>query len=363
MAAPIPVYRQNPIHHDWEVASTYDSDDCESLGRSLYDEPRGMYGDGPVYAPSPNDQGSGMHHHLQLVLYDDRDGEYRAGYPCSPPPPPPQNRDLGSTAANPWDARFAPGKPGGFFIPHAPALPPPGSVMSPASPAGISFPPRLTELYIPPVPPLKGRMAPDSDMDADLLDAPPPLPVPLTSPPVRSPARSSPALGLAMPLAATLPSPTRSGAGSRHASPIHPPPLYHELPSPVPPHPADGYPAVSPTTLSRRSAAHEWERDAGLSYSYSGSAQGPRGEPPEVRRGAGQAPSYYPYPSDGSERGRSERSLADYAFPGGGPGNGGGGGGTMRTPRPAVRQRRPSVWQRLVRRFSPSPQGVARGQS
>ncbi|KAI6127572.1 hypothetical protein EDD17DRAFT_616424 [Pisolithus thermaeus] len=90
----IPVYRQNPTTLDWEVASSYDSDDCENRSDSM---------------PVAPDGGA-------LMLYDgsqhQRHGHVAHDY-----------------REHPGDVRFAQGEPaGGFVVSRLSPYPPPGTV-------------------------------------------------------------------------------------------------------------------------------------------------------------------------------------------------------------------------------------------
>lgn len=92
----IPVYRQNSATLDWEVVSSYDSDDCESRSDNMPIAPHGgalMLYDGSQYQ---------RHGHVAH--------EYRE---------------------HPGDVRFAQGEPaGGFAISRLSPYPPPGTVVS-----------------------------------------------------------------------------------------------------------------------------------------------------------------------------------------------------------------------------------------
>ncbi|KIJ11163.1 hypothetical protein PAXINDRAFT_101742 [Paxillus involutus ATCC 200175] len=325
MTVPIPIYRENPDNYEWEVASVYGSDDCESLGRSQYD---GSVHSGSVDVPALR---------LQLVLRDE--SHHRVGYHS----PQQHHQDYSPSlqATYQWDARFAPGSPGGFCIPPAGTiLPPSGSAMSSSERA---FP--IRERHIPSG---TGRVTPDSEVG--LFDPSPlPLPLPLASPPPppRSPSPLMPRPSPALVIPQAPPPYSHSGTGSRHTSPIVPS-LYREYP--IPPHPAEaGYQTPAAASPSRRSP-----RDTGSSYS--GKAPLQRGQASEdlaadVRRGRVGAPNggQHYFPREGP-RGRVDRSktLPDYDL---GVGAGVGEGG-MRMARP--QQREPSVWRRFVRRFSPS---------
>ncbi|KAF9233421.1 hypothetical protein BU15DRAFT_80127 [Melanogaster broomeanus] len=314
MTVPIPVYRQNPDNSDWEVASLYGSDGCESLGRSVYDD--------SVYSGSLDDPA------LEL-----------------PPEPPPS-----AQTPQEWDARFVPGKPGGFFI-QPPAVPPPGTVRP--SPDRV-FSSR--EIYMPSG---TDRMAPESDVM--LFDAPP-LPMPRASPqpppPLRPPSSPMPRPAPALVIPQALSSQSHSRTGSKHASPIMPP-SYHELT--MVPHATEvGYQKqmATPVSPSRRSA-----HDAGSSYSIP--SQPHRGQAiedlaPDMRHSQMRAPSgqysFPTYPSHPSGE-RVDRSQAQVEY------DRGGGAGGMRMARSQTRQRRPSVWQRFVRKFSPSRGSVGQSQS
>lgn len=321
----IPVYRHNQDHDDWEVASVYDSDDCDSLGRSAYNE--SLHSSGSYNPP------------LQSHLYGDT--RPRVGYPVPqqnyPPAPYPRPRR---------DARYVPGNQNNFIVP----------------PPGVIFP--RQDWVLPPQDTYRPRtpsQIASSSVDTGLVEPPSLLLSPSSPPRASSPLirRTSPTTPIAHghPPHGTSITMSGSGTGSNvntHASPMMPPPpRYHELARPISPRLADaGCQAHSSTVMSppRRSGHDVYP----TSYAPAGRASMPmpRGTQSSEEmtvvdgRYGGGLPSYGPgdradlHPPQAPSKYERERDA----------------GGWTRTARPQTRERRPSVWRRFVRRFSPSHQ-------
>lgn len=315
----IPIYRHNQDHDDWEVASVYDSDDCDSLGRSAWDE--SVHSDDPAL-------------HTQGHPYDDTHLHLHVRY--SVPQQQPQNYPPAAFARPQWDTRYAPGgNRSGFVVP----------------PPGVIFP--STEWASPPQnihwPSSPSQIAPSSDRPVDAGLAEPPSPSLLLSPssPPRASSplirRPSPATSIAhgQPLHAT--SVTVSGTSTAtnvntHASPMMPPPpRYHDLAHTIPPRLAEaGCQAHPGMAMSPRRSGHDV-----LSSPY---APGPGHV--SMLRGSQSVQSeemtvvdgrYNGHPSYGpGDRSELHAPLGKYDYD------------------PRRRERRPSIWRRFVRRFNPS---------
>ncbi|KAF8438155.1 hypothetical protein L210DRAFT_3647150 [Boletus edulis BED1] len=136
----IPVYRHNQNHDDWELASVYDSDDCDSLGPSVYNE-------------SPHSSGPSDDPTFQGHLYDDTRPHVRYSVPAS---------YLQGTSNRPrWDALRVPGKQSRFIVP------PPGVIF----PSKDRLPPPQ-DTYWPCTASQIGSL-PDRPMNAGLIEPPP----------------------------------------------------------------------------------------------------------------------------------------------------------------------------------------------
>ncbi|KIM70677.1 hypothetical protein SCLCIDRAFT_6264 [Scleroderma citrinum Foug A] len=145
----IPLFRQNPSTLDWEVVSSYESDDCENRSD-----------DGAFASSGPNGGALMLHTQgLHDIKFDRHTG----------------------------DARFAPGEPGGFMISCLSPVPPPGALV----PVHIVTVPSI-ETYQKMQENPHGRRSPHADMGpvsqserhSPLLPPPPPphLHVPRASP-------------------------------------------------------------------------------------------------------------------------------------------------------------------------------------
>jgi len=328
----IPVYRHNQDHDDWEVASVYDSDDSDSLGRSAYNE-------------SVHSSGSPNNPALQNYLYGDT--RPRVGYPVPqqqhqnyPPAPYPRPR---------LEARYAPGKQSSFIVP------PPGVIFPRkdwALPSQDSYQPRTPVQIVP------------SLVDAGLVEPPSLLLSPSSPPRASSPLirRPSPTT----PIARQPPHGMTSGSGTvtnvnTHASPMMPPPpRYHDLAHPISPRLADaGCQAHASTVMSPpRRSGHDI-------YSSSYAPAGP-----------GRAQMPMPMPMPRGAQSSEEMTVVDGRYGGGLPSYGPGERSDLHPPPqgvprkyeyereregagrtgtwPLTRERRPSVWRRFVRRFNPS---------
>ncbi|KAF8547033.1 hypothetical protein OG21DRAFT_1490583 [Imleria badia] len=319
----IPIYRHNQNHDDWEVASVYDSDDSDSLGRSACEE--------SLHSDSLDNPAL----HMQGHLYDDTRPHVRYSVPESH-----QNYTPAVVARPQRDARYAPGKQSSFVVP----------------PPGVIFPckdwsPPPQNMYWPPAP---GQIAHSSDRPVNAGLVEPPSPSLLLSPssPPRAPSplirRPSPATSIAHGQPPHAMSMTVSGTSAgtyvnTHASPMMPPPpRYHELAHTIPPRLAEaGCQAHHSMAMiqSPRRSGHD-----ALSSPY---APGPGHA--SMLRG--------PQLSE-------EMTLVDGRYNGGGyPSYGPGDRPELRPPpgkyeydprRPQPRERRPSIWRRFVRRFNPS---------
>lgn len=327
----IPVYRQNR-DYDWEVASVYDSDDCDSLGRSASYE--SSYRSGSL--DDPAFRSHGIHH---------------GDYPLPQSQQQHQNYPLVAIARSRRDTCSMSGKRSDFALPHAPIVPPPG----------VIFPRK--DWVLPPQdmywPPTTDHVAPSPDMPVDIAPMEPPTTSLLLSPssPPRVPSplirRTSPTrmIGLGQaPHTTSVVAPV-NGAGPNvniHTSPImSPTPRYHELVRTIPPRLADaGCQAHSGMTKSPRRPSH----DVLSMYGPEGSiVRGPQtSEEMRAREerygghldcGQGDRPDLRPPPVPNKYE--YERGYGYDA-------------GRMKTRRPPVRERRPSIWQRFVRRFSQS---------
>ena len=142
----IPLFRQNPNTLDWDVVSSYESDDCENRSE-----------DGAFASSAPNG-GALMFH--------------------------PKGRHEFEFDKHTGDARFAPGEPGGFMISHLSPIPPPGALV----PVHIVTVPSA-EPYQKMQENVRGRRSPvpPSERHSPLSPPPPPPPalhlhVPRTSP-------------------------------------------------------------------------------------------------------------------------------------------------------------------------------------
>ncbi|KAG6377486.1 hypothetical protein JVT61DRAFT_15294 [Boletus reticuloceps] len=302
----IPVYRHNQNHDDWELASVYDSDECDSLGRSAYNE--------SLHSSSPSDDPT---LHLQGHLYDDTRPHVRYSVPAS---------YLQGTSSRPrWDAPRVPGKQSRFIVP----------------PPGVIFP-------------SNDRLPPPQDtppVNAGLIE-PPPLSLLLSpSSPPRTP---SPLIGLPSPTTTIahghLPHAT-TGMGTNvngHVSTMIPhPPRYPEVVhnTSIPPrlaeagcqgHPGmvmspprkSGHDVLSPSPSYTSGAVLRAQSNEEMTIAdgrYGGASYGP-----------GDRPDLHPLSS------KYEREHELYE------------GGRGRTRWSQSRERRPSIWRRFVRRFSPS---------
>ncbi|KAG8216818.1 hypothetical protein J3R82DRAFT_7077 [Butyriboletus roseoflavus] len=339
----IPVYRHNLNHDDWEVASVYDSDDCGSLGGSAYDE--------SVHSsPSLDDPAL----RLEGYLYDETRPRFVNGYPV--PQQQHQNYPLATLARPRWDTRYVPGEQSSFVVP----------------PPGVIFPPK--DWALPPQdmywPTATSRMASSSDMPVNmgLMETPsPPPPPPLLLSPSSPPRSSSPLIKRQSPtttIAHGQPphatSITMSGAGTGanvngHTSPIMPPPpRYHEVAH-----------VISPRLA-----------DAGCQAHSSMAMSPPRRSGHDVLSPYAPGPGHVPLPR--GPRPGEKSTAADGRYGSGHPGHGLGDrpdihpppvpskyeyehepeheydGGQTRMARPLMRERRPSIWRRFVRRFNPS---------
>ncbi|KAN0084267.1 hypothetical protein V8E55_007771 [Tylopilus felleus] len=320
----IPVFRHNQDHDDWEVASVYDSDDCDSLGRSGCNE--------PLQSGSFDDPGL----RLRRQRYDNARPVVRYSVPQQQP----QSHPPVALARPRWDARYVPGKQNNFIVP----------------PPGIIFPSKdrlllPQDTYWPP-----GQMASSSDrlLEASLAEPPPSsLLLSPSSPPHPSssliklpPPKTT--IGHGQPPHAT--SVTMSSTGPNvngHASPMMgPPPRYHEVaPSNAPRLAEAGCQAHSGMGQSppRRSGHDVLTPTYGFGPGHATMMRrGPSSEEMTIvdgRTGYGGHASYGP--GDRPDQLPSQ----EYGYD----------GGTGRTTaRAQTRERRPSIWRRFVRRFGPS---------
>ena len=335
----IPVYRHNSEYGDWEPASVYGSDDCDSLGRSATYE--------SSYRSDSRDDAAFQ---LQRPLY----GGIRPHADYVPHPQLQQQHRNYPPVAFPrsrWDTRHMPEKRNNFVLPPAPIIPPPG-VIFPAK--DWVLPPQ--DIYSPPP---ADHIAPTSNMP--VTESPPPsLLLAPSSPPAPPPLimRPSPIKPIAHGQTPHAMSATASNTGTglnvnSHTSPIMPPPpRYHELGHTISPRLADaGCQAHSNLMTSPRRPGHDV-------LSSCGPEAMPRGPPTneEMRveeerfnYGSGQT-GYGP-----GDRPPAVPSKYEYEHEHGYD------GGRM-TARPSRRERRPSIWQRFVRRFSPS-RGISAGHT
>lgn len=328
----IPVYRQNTEYDDWEVASVYDSDDCDSLGRSASYE--------------SSHRSSSLDHPFQLQgpFYEDaRPADYVVPHPPTQQQQH-QNYPLVTMTRSRRDTCHVPGERSNFVLPPAPIVPPPG----------VIFPPK--EWVLAPQdmhrPCTTGRIA-SSGMTVDMaLIEPPPSSLLLS--PCSPPCGPSP-LG--------RPSPTRTIGHSQApvtganvntcASPIMAP-RYHEPVHGISPRLAEaGCQAHPGMTMSPRRSGHDILLSCGPEASMPRGSQtneemmmvaeercgGRPGGGGHSSYGAGDRPDLHPRP--GSSRYEYEHASGCDAR-------------RMRRTRPPTRERRPSMWQRFVRRFSPS---------
>ena len=334
----IPVFRHNQDNDDWEVASVYDSDDCDSLGRSAYNE--SLYSSGSLTDPALHSQG---------LRYGDT--RPRVGYPV--PQLQHQNYPPAAYTRPQWDARYVPGKQSSFIVP------PPG-VIFPRK----DWPSPPQETYRPCSP---GRIV--SSVDAGLVEPPtlllsPSSPPRASSPLIRRPSPTTITHG--QPPHGTSMTMSGSGAGTNvnmHTSPMMPPPpRYHELARPISPRLAEAG-CQAPRSLSTvMSPPRRSGHDVFSSY---------------APVGPGRAASMpMPMPRGAQSRSSEEMTAVDGRYGGGQPGYGPGdradlhppaqmvpkyereheydAAGRTRTARPQTRERRPSIWRRFVRRFNPS---------
>ncbi|KAG6332442.1 hypothetical protein ID866_6648 [Astraeus odoratus] len=137
----VPLYRQNPATLDWEVVSSYESDDCENRSE---DFPLTPDGGALMLHTKP------QHPHDDFIAHD-YDGR-------------------------PGDGRFLPGEAGGFVISRVSAIPPPGT---------------LVPVHIVTVPSMETynkmqqrRGSPQADMGPLLPERHSPLPPPPPPPPL-----------------------------------------------------------------------------------------------------------------------------------------------------------------------------------
>ncbi|KAL4072524.1 hypothetical protein V8B97DRAFT_377984 [Scleroderma yunnanense] len=129
----IPLFRQNPDTLDWDVVSSYESDDCENRS------------DDGVF-------GSLAHHGGALMLHNQGRHNF--------------DEHIG-------DARFTPGEPGGFVISRVSPIPPPGTIV----PIHIVTVPSV-ETYKKMQESVHGRRSPHPDMGPALSERHSPLPPP-----------------------------------------------------------------------------------------------------------------------------------------------------------------------------------------
>ncbi|KAH0826566.1 hypothetical protein J3R83DRAFT_4922 [Lanmaoa asiatica] len=343
----IPVYRHNLDHDDWEVASVYGSDDCGSLGGSAYDE-------SPVHSSGPLDDPALR---LQGYLYDDT--RPRIGHPV----PQQQHQNYSPATLTPqWDACYVPGKQSSFVVP----------------PPGVIFPHK--DWVLPPQdtywPRTTNQMASSSDVPVDMGLVGPPSPPPLllspSSPPrVPSPLikRPSPTTTIAHGQPPHMMSVKMSGTGTgtnvnSHASPIMaPPPRYHEVAYAIPQRLVEGgCQAHSSVTMSPpRRSGHDVLSPYAPGSGHASMPRGPRSSEEftvaDGRYGGGGGPGGHPSYGPGDRQDvhpppvPSKHEYEPHEYD----------GGRTRTGRPHMRERRPSIWRRFVRRFSPS--GVSVGQT
>lgn len=352
----IPVYRQNLDYDDWEVASVYDSDDCDSLGRSAY------YGSSHS-SSSLDDPGFQPHD----LLYEDTRPRVDYVVPHAQPPPQLQNYAPVMLTRSRWDTCHVPGKRSNFALPPAPIVPPPGVIFPPKD---WALPPQ--DMYWPCT---TGHVVSSSGMPVDMaLMEPPPSSLLLSpSSPPRAPSplirRPTPtktiAHGQAPHATSATVSSTGTGMNVNTYTPIMPPPpRYHELAHTISPRLAEAGCQVHPgMVMSPRRSGHDVLSSYGpeasmprgsliseeitVAEGHGGGGGGPGGHP---SYGPGDRPDLHAPP--GPSKYEYEHKYG-YGYD----------AGRMRTTRPPMRERRPSIWQRFVRRFGPSPRGVSVGHT
>ncbi|KAG9313473.1 hypothetical protein JVU11DRAFT_5798 [Chiua virens] len=340
----IPVYRHNLDYDDWELASVYHSDDCDSMGRSVYDgsSQRTASLDDPAL-------------YLQSPLHDDT--RPRVRYSVPQPPQPFQDYTPVGLVRPRWETGYIPGKPSSFSPPPAPIVPPPGVIFPTKD--WVSPP---QEMYWPPT---TSQLGPSSDMPVDRGPLEPPPTSLLLSPSTPPPRAMTPLIRRPSPGATIAHGQPLSNTGTVpnvniHASPIIPPSArYHELGHVISPRlveagcQAPPGMAMSPPRRSgydvlpyapgsghpRRLPSSEEITLVDGRYGSGHTTYGPSDRPDLAHPPPPPHPPLVPGKYDHEHEHEYDA-------------------GRTRKARSQVRERRPSIWQRFVRRFSPSRASV-----